>query len=111
MKIWSTEYADIIFSRQIRLRDPVCVLCLQRPSTDCSHHFERGNSGTRFHPLNGDGVCRECHNYWHSHRAEYIKFKKEQISARIYLDLQRLAKSVVKRDEAIIRFMRNYDIN
>ena len=112
-KPWSTEVADHKFSLLIRARDPKCVRCKQRPSTDCSHFFERGNSATRYHPENCDGACRECHNFWHTAdgKKEYKEFKIKQLGIRAFVALQRMAYSTMKRDDAIIRFMKSIETN
>ena len=109
MKPWTTETSDQKFSILIRAREPKCARCKTRASSDCSHHFERHHSATRFHPENCDGVCRKCHDYWHAHMQEYIDFKKEQLGPQRYIDLQRLAWSTMKRETAIIKFMKSLE--
>lgn len=84
----------------------MCKRCHMKPSTDCSHFWKRDNSGTRYDPRNGDGVCRDCHHHWETHRIEYEKFKKKQLGARVYVQVQRLAHMMVPREEAINRFLK-----
>lgn len=108
-EIWTTERADKKFSEQIRTRDPICKKCNRRPSTDCSHYYERHHSATRFDPRNGDGICRQCHSLWEGRKNGYEAYKRRQLGARGYIDLQRLAYSVMKRDEAIIKFMKRHE--
>lgn len=111
MKIipWPIKKADQIFSELIRIRDTKCVLC-SKPSTDCSHFYERAKSSVRFHPLNCDGVCRQCHQFWHANRKEYKIFKLNQIGEKDYMALQRLSTIIMKQDIAITNFMKTYDI-
>jgi len=66
VKPWKTITADTKFSLFIRGRDKVCQYpsCGRGEPLDCSHFFERGNSGTRFDPLNCIAFCREHHSEW-----------------------------------------------
>ena len=105
MKPWTSEHADQKFSELIRARDKVCVRCRWKPSSDCSHFFERDHSSTRYHVQNCDGVCRECHQFWHAHRADYKRFKIQQIGWKDFIALERLSALTMKRDEAIIKLM------
>lgn len=106
MNTWSIEKADQVFSGLILKRDPMCVRCRMKPSTDCSHFYKRDCSGTRYDPRNGDGVDRECHWYWEEHREEYEKFKRKQLGWRVFVEISRLASAMVPRESAIIRFMK-----
>jgi hypothetical protein len=104
---WTTEKADEVFSKLIRARDPICAFDGCSPSMDCSHHFERANSATRYHPENCDGLARRCHNFFHANPKVYKEWKMKQLGVRAYVDLQRLAATTMKRDEAIKKFMQN----
>lgn len=99
-----TKEADREFSILIRKRDPMCKKCHVKPSTDCSHFYERHNSSVRFHPENCDGMCRACHEGFHRNRPEYKAWKLKQLGVKAYFALQRLSVMVMKREDAILKF-------
>lgn len=109
LKILTTDQADRAFSLMIRKRDPICMRCHRMPSTDCSHFWERGNSATRFDPDNADGLCRGCHQLWEGRRNGAIPFKMKQIHGKKYRELEQKHNTTMKRDEAIIIFMKLLD--
>lgn len=108
-KILTTDQADRLFSKLIRERDPICMRCHVRPSSDCSHFWERGHSATRFDPDNADGLCRGCHQLWEGRRNGAIPFKIKQLHGKKYRELERKHHTIMKRDDAIITFMKLLD--
>lgn len=104
-----TQKADKIFSRLI-LGYPYaipCAKCQTNAATDCSHFYERGNSSVRYNVQNCDPLCRGCHSHFHAHRDEYKMWKLHQLGSKDYMALQRLAATVVKREEAIAKFIKS----
>lgn len=106
--IWSDKYADDIFSKKIRARDPICKRCKMRASTDCSHYFERHHSALRFHEDNADGVCRPCHALWEGRKNGYKEYKIMQIGKKRFRWLEVQAyQNTMQRSDAIIQFMQS----
>lgn len=104
----NSDAADKKFSELIRKRDPVCVRCRWRASTDCSHYFERGHSSVRYDPRNGDGLCRQCHQIWEGRKNGYREYKIKQLGKKEYESLEKLSNTIMKRDEAIAKFIELY---
>lgn len=101
-KVWSTGYADRLFSIYIRTRDPVCRLCLERKTSDNSHFWGRGHSGTRYDPQNCIGICRPCHDlYEHLKNNEYKFWMFNWLGESEYIALERRARGYKKRSEAV----------
>src|SRR3990167_4099221 len=48
------------WSKAVLARDPVCVICGQRPSTE-AHHVKAEADGGRATMENGAGLCGPCH--------------------------------------------------
>lgn len=53
--------ADAEWSRRVRARDPVCRLCLARPTVNAHHVIDRRHKATRLDLENGVGLCYKCH--------------------------------------------------
>lgn len=103
--------ADTLFSEWIRERDRTCFFCNQLAS-DCSHYFERGHSSTRYDPENCDGACRICHDaHGGKKNGLYRKLKIEQMGLKRFEALERRANSIMKRSEAVERFIKWYKVN
>lgn len=107
MKIWSTEKADSVLSKEVIKLNPICVRCRQNPSTDCSHFWERHHSATRFNYENVDALCRECHQIWEGRKNGYKEYKMFMLGDKEYDELEKLHNKIIKRDDAIIKFMKN----
>lgn len=80
------DKADRFFSLYIRERDNwTCQRCGKIFNRDepnilqNSHYHGRASESTRFDPDNCDSACHYCHRYWESHKAEYKKFKENQL--------------------------------
>ncbi len=94
------------FSKWIRERDPWCFFKCGRPSKQNSHFWGRGNSATRFDPLNCDGVCGKCHmTHEGSKQGLYRELKIAQLGMEGYKALEKRGRSIMKRDQAIIQCM------
>jgi hypothetical protein len=105
MKLWSSTKADKEFSLFIRDRDKTCFFCLNR-ATQNSHFWGRGNSATRYDPENCDGVCGGCHmRHEGSKQGIYRELKIKQLGIGRYEALERRARSIVKRSDAIAQCM------
>lgn len=99
---WGTRYADSLFSKHIRTRDPMCRRCWVVPSDDNSHFWGRGHSATRFDPKNCIGLCRPCHDIWeHQKNNEYRKFMVNWLGKEEYEALEHRARSFKKRSDAV----------
>lgn len=105
MKLWSLQTADTKFSEYIRSRDPLCVFKCARPSSDCSHFYERHNKATRFDPQNCDGLCRNCHLLHEGRSDAYRALKLSQLGSEGYVALVRRAYSNLKQTKAIEQCM------
>lgn len=103
--IWTTQTADSKFSNVILTRDKKCQRCKFKVATDNSHYYERHHSSVRFSGLNCVGLCRECHNFFHSNRPEYKNFMIRRLGLDAFLVLQRTSAMTMKRERAILRLM------
>lgn len=98
--------ADKSFSLFIRTRDPMCRRCIFKPSSDCSHFWGRGNSGTRYDPKNCIGLCRPCHDYWeHQKNNEYKEWMLKWLGPKEYELLERRARGFKKRSDAVLEWL------
>lgn len=105
MKLWTSARADKEFSKFIRERDKTCFFCPNVASQN-SHFWGRGNSATRYDPLNCDGICGGCHmRHEGSKQGLYRTKKLKQLGKKEYNALEKRAHSVVKRSEAINKLM------
>lgn len=107
--IWTTAKADKIFSRWIRERDPYCFFMRKgcnNKSSQNSHFWGRGNSATRYDPQNCDGICGGCHMRHESNKQGlYRDFKIRDLGKEGYDLLEKRARSIVKRSDAILECM------
>ena len=107
MKLWTTKKADEIFSKHIRERDQWCFFRCGRPSKQCSHYWGRANSATRYDDENADGVCGGCHmKHEGQKQGEYRDRKIAQLGMKRYKLLEKRARSIVKRSDAIAEFQK-----
>lgn len=106
-KIWSSHKADVEFSHYIRDRDfGRCFFCGKQGSQN-SHFWGRGNSATRYDPLNCDYSCGGCHmRHEGNKQGLYRTMKLRLLGKREYEALERRAHSSVKRSDAIITCMK-----
>ena len=44
----------------VRMRDPVCIVCSRRRSTQAGHYFHRDTPSVEFDPRNVWGICSPC---------------------------------------------------
>ena len=107
IKLWSTDKADLEFSHWIRDRDKGrCFFCKKKGSQN-SHFWGRGNSATRYDPLNCDYSCGGCHmRVEGSKQGDYRNMKIEQLGMDGYQALERRARSVMQRRDAILACMK-----
>lgn len=110
-KLWTSKKADSTFSKYIRDRDKKCFFC-SNIGSQCSHFWGRGNSATRYDPLNCDSICGGCHMRHEGNKQGLYRDKKiTQLGVKGYEDLEKRARSVVKRKDAIIEIMRLLGVN
>lgn len=104
--IWTSAKADKLFSKYIRDRDKKCFFC-NNPATQCSHFGGRGNSATRYDPLNCDGICGSCHMR-HEGNKQYLyrDMKIKQLGEEGYRQLELRVRSIMQRSDAIIACMK-----
>ncbi|HLH93523.1 MAG TPA: recombination protein NinG [Xanthobacteraceae bacterium] len=109
MELWTSAKADKLFSKFIRERDRVCFFRCGRSATQNSHFWGRANSATRYDPENCDGVCGKCH-FTHEGNKQglYRELKIKQLGQDAYAALEKRARSIVKRSDAIHEFMNFY---
>lgn len=106
MKLWTSAKADKEFSIEIRTRDPLCFFGCGRPSRQNSHFWGRGNSATRYDPENCDGACGKCHMENEGNKQGlYRELKIQQLGQERYDALEKRARSIVPRRNAIIEYM------
>jgi hypothetical protein len=106
MNLRTSTKADQEFSRFIRARDKLCYFRCGKPATQASHFWGRGNSGTRYDPLNVDGARGFCHMQHEGNKQGlYREMKLAQLGEAGYKALEIRARSVFKRRDAIIQCM------
>lgn len=110
VKILTTKKADTLHSIHIRNRDKKCffhrVGC-QNPASQNSHFWGRAISATRYNDDNCDGICGGCHMKHESNKQGlYRTLKIEQLGQERYDALEQLARTRVKRRDAIIDLMK-----
>jgi len=106
--IWSTKKADIEFSKWIRKRDGKCMRCGTINNLTCSHFWVRQHSATRYDPDNCVAVCwMPCHKYhWEKEKqGDYRTFMLKRLGEKKYSELEKKAKSICPRYNAIIGCM------
>lgn len=88
---WTTDHADLMFSRWIRQRDGMCMhpKCKRKDDRDInqmqnSHFFGRGEWATRYDPDNCDTAHKGCHLWqWENKKnTDYLYFKQAQLGMR-----------------------------
>lgn len=100
---------DTYFSTFVKERDRKCVFkkkCKGYHLKDlqCCHFLGKGahSEGVRFHPLNADAGCPECHEFI-DHTAEGIKwhreFKLKQLGEDAYWELVILSNQYKARED------------
>jgi hypothetical protein len=108
-KVWKTAYADNLFSKYIRTRDPLCKRDKCGPATDCSHFWKRGDSGTRFDPHNCIGLARKCHVIWEKQKNnEYKDFMVTWLGQEEYDLLEKRARTFLNRRDSVLQWMELY---
>lgn len=86
---------DIIFSRYIRGRDPICQRCGKTGATQCAHIFTRGNLSTRWDYSNALGLCFYCHLYWgHREPIEFTLWIIERMGKEQFAALKRKSQTI-----------------
>lgn len=85
-----------LLSRYVRQRDPVCIVCERRPSTDCSHLWHRDMPPTEFNPRNVWGCCHPCNMAHETKPQPMHDAVLMRIGERAYADLAELAHSNLK---------------
>lgn len=107
VKLWTSAKADKLFSKYIRERDKTCYFGCGNKATQASHFWGRGNSSTRYDPYNVDGACGGCHmRNEENKQGLYRDLKIKQFGPEGYADLEKKARSVMKRSEAILEVMK-----
>lgn len=106
VKLWTSARADKLFSEYIRERDKWCFFGCGNRASQNSHFWGRGNSATRYDPLNCDGVCGGCHmRHEGNKQGLYRDLKIQQLGKKGYAELEKRGRSVMKRSDAIARCM------
>lgn len=108
IKVWKTNYADSRFSQFIRERDGRCMRCRRTDKPlDCSHYWKRGDSATRFDPLNCIALCRDCHTIWERRKNyEYREYMLKTLGEEAYTALEIRARTFQNRREAVMVCMK-----
>lgn len=80
-----------VLSIYVRMRDPICVVCRKRRSTQAGHYFHRDMSSVEFDPRNVYGICGPCnerHETENHHMREQVFMR---LGERMFDDLCTLA--------------------
>lgn len=106
LKLWSSDRTDIEFSHWIRDRDGKrCFFCKKKGSQN-SHFWGRGASSTRYDPLNCDYSCGGCHmRNEGSKQGLYRELKIVQLGEQEYKELEKRARTLMQRSDAIKSLM------
>lgn len=105
-KLWSSRKADLTMSHWVRDRDKgKCFFCGKQGSQN-SHFWGRGASSVRYDPENCDYACGGCHmRHEGSKQGTYRTMKLAQLGEKRYEELERKARSIMKRSDAILEMM------
>lgn len=112
-KLWTSAKADKEFSKFIRARDGSCKRCRKTENLQCSHFWNRQHSSTRYDPFNCVALCAGCHLYrWEVEKqGEYRDFMINWLTQSKYDELEKRARSIVKRSDAILACMQLLDLD
>lgn len=94
--------ADALWSKLIRLRDPVCRWCGKRPTRQAHHIFGRRARNTRWCLENGVGICFGCHLKGHENPLDFHDHIRAQMGADRYDLLRMASKIAVKIDVGLM---------
>lgn len=101
---------DALFSEFIRRRAGWrCEKCganhtCNREYLDCSHFHRRALKSTRFDPDNCSALCRGCHEYFDTHKADYAEWKMKRLGPERFCELNLRAQAVCKPDAGALRY-------
>lgn len=108
-KLLTSDKADKLFSVWVRQRDKTCFFCAN-PATQNSHFWGRGNSATRYDPINCDGICGGCHMRHEGNKQGLYRDKKiSQLGQSGYDLLEKRGRSIMKRSDALLEFQEWYE--
>lgn len=62
--MWASDLWEV-HKIVIKIRDPVCRMCGERPTTEIHHIRPKHLKGSWYHPRNLIGLCTECHDEVH----------------------------------------------
>lgn len=61
---WGSDLWEI-HKAVIKIRDPMCRICMKNPTTEIHHIRPKHLKGSYYHPRNLIGLCTECHDEVH----------------------------------------------
>lgn len=91
-----TRKADALWSKAIRLRDPICRWCGKNPTKQAHHIFGRRSRNTRWCLDNGIGICFGCHLKGHENPMDLHDHIRGFMGADRY-DLLRMASKIAAK--------------
>jgi len=84
----------------------MCLRCRTTERLTNSHYWRRGNSATRYDPLNCITLCVMCHAEWeHTKNLDYKAYMLDRLGKKEYDALERRARGFMKRTDAIVGCM------
>ena len=78
MKI-KVDGIDVIFSKYIRAKHPLCQVCGTRNSTQIHHYMGRRFQSVRFSEENAWSVCFSCHRKFHENPEWAATMQKKRL--------------------------------
>lgn len=59
---------DTLFSKIMRIKNPICCKCGKTENLNTCHIFSRGHYNTRFDEKNTVSMCFGCHQWFDAHK-------------------------------------------
>lgn len=95
---WSTDLWEI-HKAVIKIRDPMCRICMKNPTTEIHHIRPKHLKGSYYHPRNLIGLCTECHDEVHRRIDQGINDLIESSLSIQIADCQRTLDKWKKNDD------------
>lgn len=80
-----------VLSEYVQMRDPLCIVCKLRPSSQAGHLFHRDMPSVEFDPRNVWGICAPCNYHHEDHPQPMTDAVFKRLGERAFDDLATLA--------------------
>lgn len=85
-----TQYADVLLSLYVRLRDKKCVTCSSILNLECSHYITKGAAKIlRWDYRNTNTQCKKCHySFHHNNPNPYTVYMARKYGSAIFFKFE-----------------------